>query len=420
MWQVLGKLWFLYLSVSIFILGRGVMSSYIPLRGDVEGFSISSIGLLQGGNFFGFAIGAYLVPPLIRSIGYIRTFGVCAAFVSISPLLQAIKVNADLWLLAQVIFGMGTAGVYIVVESWINEVTPNEHRGKVFSIYILIGMLLLAAAPLLIPVFEVDMQGGVIFLFASMMTSLAFLPLAMAARQTSSHETNETVRLKELYRRSPYGVVGIFLSLLVMGMVIGIFILYINNVGFDAKTALTAMFLYGVGAGIGTYPLGWLSDRMDRRIPILCATFVSMVAFGGIWVSASIINVSVLFVFSFVMGAFLPPLQSLFASHINDRLKQHEMSSVASWLTLAFAVSGAIGSIVVGWFMQWFGLYMFPIIAMGTLVISMVLCTHAMIVRKAVRTVDRGDFVDVSGVSPTVVGQGVYDTYEDEKTDSKT
>ncbi len=408
MLHIIGRLWFLYFSVSVFVLARGIMGSYIPLRADIEGFSITAIGILQGTPFLGIALGGMLSLYMIRLVGHIRTFGVCLSLVSVAPLIQAMYTDIYWWVFAQIIFGYGTAGVYVVIEAWINHACPNVHRGKVFSVYSLLLVVIYALSPLVIN--AVGITKETLFLIASIVTSLAFLPVALVARESPEQDYNARIGLATLYTRSPYGVCGILLCLFAIGVFNSVFVVYAINMGFDSKYALLSMVVFGVGSAVFMYPLGWVSDRMDRRRVICCASFLSVLGCMGIIYAGIVKQPPILLLSVFVIGAFMAPLHPLITSHINDRLKQHEMSSVAAWLILAFATMGGFGTIVVGVLMDTVGSFVLPWILLSVLSINTLYCVHAMRTRRSVSEQYRGDFVGVTTMSTTSLRQGVFDS----------
>ncbi len=412
MFYIVGRLWFLYFSVSIFVLARGIMGSYIPLRADIEGFSITAIGILQGTTFLGIALGGMISLYMIRLVGHIRTFGVCLSLVSVAPLIQAMQIDVYWWVFAQIIFGYGTAGVYVVIEAWINHACPNEHRGKVFSIYSLLLVVIYALSPLIIN--AVDNNTQTLFLMASIVTSLAFLPVALVAREAPEQEYSERISLKTLYARTPYGVKGILLALFAIGVFNSVFVIYAINMGFDSTYALLSMLVFGVGSAVSTYPLGWVSDRMDRRRIICLSSFCSVLGFVGIIYAGIVKQADILLVSVFLVGAFMAPLHPLTTSHINDRLKQHEMSSVAAWLILGFATMGGFGAIVVGVLMDIVGSFIMPWILLAVLFVNTLYCLYTMRTRKSVSEQYRGDFVAVTTMSTTSLRQGVFDSEDSE------
>ena len=411
MLSIINRVWFLYASVSIFVLGRGIMGSYIPIRADIEGFSITLIGILQGTTFLGIALGSMLTLRMIQSVGHVRTFGVCAALVSIGPLIQAMDVYIYSWIFAQIIFGYGTAGMYIVIEAWLNHASPNEHRGKVFSAYSLIIVAVYALSPLIINM--VEQKSNALFLLASIITSLAFLPVALVARESPEQEYSERISLKNLYNRSSYGVRGILLCMFTIGVFNSVFIVYVTNMGFDVKYALLSMFVFGIGSAVFTYPLGWISDRMDRRRVISFSSLLASIGFAGTIYAGLLKDSSILLGSVFIIGAFMAPLHPLITSHINDRLKTHEMSSVAAWLVLGFAMMGGLGTIVTGIIMDFVGYFVLPWLLMCMLFGNALYCVYAIRSRPAVSEELRGDFVNVTTMTTTSLQQGVFDSDEE-------
>ena len=415
---ILSNIWLLFLSIGILLFSRGVFNVLIGVRLEDEGYSVTAISIVQSMFLAGFLFAVFTIPKILRQIGHIRVFSVCASFASIVPLIQLLYVDPILWSIAQLIFGFGIAGAYIVIEGWINEATPNEYRGKIFGLYTLTTVLITAMAPLLIG--PISPSGNTLFLMASIFSSVAFIPIALMARWTPSFEKVEMMKFSTLYKRTPYGVISFAISMLVYNILFSLLAVYTIKVGMEISVATTSYLLMGLMSAVTIYVLGYFSDKMDRRYTIIFASIMGLVSMVGVSISAELQNKTLYLISAGFSGAFIYPLYSLIVSHINDRLKPTEITSAASWTIFLSSTCGFAGVILTGPIIDYFGAIAFPIIMIILLGFNIVYGLYRITQRDGVDSEDQGQFVNipVSGTS-TAIDDELFVDYTEVKIKKK-
>ena len=415
---ILSNIWLLFLSISILLFSRGVFNVLIGVRLEDEGYSVTAIAIVQSMFLVGFLFSVFTVPKILKKVGHIRVFSVCASFTSIVPLIQLLYVDPILWSIAQLIFGFGVAGAYIVIEGWINEATPNEYRGKIFGIYTIITFLTTAIAPLIIG--PISPSSPTIFLLASILSSLAFVPVALMARWTPSFETVEMMKFSRFYKRTPYGVISFGVSMFVYNILFSMFAVYTIKVGMELSVATTSYLVMGITSIITIYGLGYISDKMDRRYIIILTSFLGAVSLFGIMIAGQLQDELIYLVAAGLSGAFIYPLYSLIISHINDRLKPTEITSAASWTIFIGSVCGFAGLIVTGPIMDYFGENSFPTMLMALLGFNVIYGLYRLTQREAVDSEDQGQFVNIpAGGTSTTLDDELFVDYTEVKVKKK-
>jgi MFS family permease len=334
--------WALFLGIAMIMLGNGLQGSLLGLRATVEGFATATTGFVMSGYYVGFLLGSSLTPKLVKRVGHIRVFTALASMASAAVLLHAVFITPAAWMAMRIVTGFSYAGLYVVAESWLNDRATNETRGQLLSVYMVIMLGGMGSGQLLLNV--ADPAGFQLFILVSVLVSAALVPIALTAFAAPNFSAPSHVGVKRLYGISPLGVFGAFGTGIAHGAAFGMGAVYARNVGLsvgEISYFMAAPFLGGVFPFLGgvllQWPIGHLSDRVDRRRIIAIVTFVAaIVAFAAIPVSGQ--STLALLVLMCLFGGMSLPLYSLCLAYTNDHLEPSQM--VAASATLVF-VTGA-------------------------------------------------------------------------------
>lgn len=333
----------LLLSVAILLAGNGLQGTLLPVRASMESFSALDIGILGSSYFLGFALGCFYGPHVVRRVGHIRTFAAIVAIASSVVLIHAIVLQPVIWWLLRAGTGFCFAVLYMVIESWLNEKSTNENRGLVFSIYTIINLTVLTLGQLMLMLDEpTNFQ---LFAFASVLVSLAAVPVALTKAPAPAPIATANIRLRRLYSLSPVAVIGC----LAVGMANGSFWalgpVFAQSGGTSTTDIALFMSITVIAGAIGQWPLGRLSDRMDRRKVIILAcggaalSGMGSVLFAGAWPGA-------VFMFAFSFGLFAFPLYALSVAHMNDFVDPDGYVEASGGLLLVYAMGAVAGPIL--------------------------------------------------------------------------
>jgi len=333
----------LLISVVFLLTGNGLQGTLVPVRGNIEHFGPFEIGLLGTGYFIGFTLGCVFGPHLLVRGGHIRTFMAMASLASVMALVHVIVTEPYVWVGLRATTGFCFAVLYIVIESWLNEKSSNENRGAIFSIYTVINLTVITVGQMMIALD--DPAEFSLFAVASILVSLAGLPLAFAKTESPREVPAFKIRLLKLYRVSPVGVAGCVAIGFANGAFWTLGPVFAQNKGLDITGVGLFMSAVVVGGAIVQWPMGALSDRMDRRHVVLFACLIAI----GVGVAMTFVPLAdarmvYLFGAAFGMGAI--PIYALVVAHTNDHAAPSEMVEVSSGLLLLYGVGAAIGPIL--------------------------------------------------------------------------
>ena len=338
----------LLLSAAILLMGNGLQSTLLPLRAQVEQFATIEIGIVGSAYYAGFAAGCFWGPHLVRRVGHIRTFTAMVAIASVAPLAHNVWVSAVLWWILRAASGFCLATLFMIIESWLNEKATNENRGAIFSAYTIISLTVVTIGQLMINLSTIE--SFVLFSVAAALVSLAAVPLSLSRASAPAQLQSVRIRLRHLYRLSPVGVIGVFLVGMQHGSFWSLGPVFADRIGMETLAITLFMSTAVIGGAIGQWPLGKLSDMIDRR----------KVLIGGC-LAAAAVGLSIRFMYptlghgvlalTLLWGIATFPLYAICAAHMNDYVEEGGFVEASSALLLVFAIGAVLGPLIVSPFM---------------------------------------------------------------------
>jgi MFS family permease len=351
----------LILSFALLLAGNGLQFVAIGLRAATEGFSVQSMGWVSACYFLGFGVGSVLCPALVRSAGHIRAFAAFGSIISGVALAHPLFPNEFAWAFFRLLTGFSFAGLYMVVESWLNARASNELRGRLLAIYGTAVFAGYSLGPLLAQLASSD--GYEVFVIASIMVSFALVPVTLTRASAPVNEPEEASEeepfgLRRLYRETPLGIIGLGLISACQGAFLGLTASFGDLLGLEDKWVTYLMTGAMVAGLLAQFPLGWLSDRFDRRLVIGGFSLLGAAATGFfaffIWASG-VPDPLLLVVFSAVTGMMIFPLYTVLLAYINDRLPVSSLVRAAAALILVYSIGSTAGSPAASYAMEAFG-----------------------------------------------------------------
>jgi MFS family permease len=351
MLKTLAQTWPLLLGVMLLMVGNGVQGSLLGIRGDIEGFSTYQISAVMSAYFVGFLGGTTLAPEMIRRVGHVRVFAALGSLISAVLVLYPVFLDWTAWTVMRIIIGFCFSGIYVCAESWLNNTASNENRGQALSAYMIVQMIGIIAAQGLLS--AGDPSGFTLFIIPSVLVSLAFMPLLLADTPAPTFGTTKRLSFLRLFEVSPLGCVGMLLTGGVFAAMFGMAAVWGTMAGLSV--AQIALFVAATYAGglVLQYPIGRLSDRMDRRQLIFglsaLAAVVMLVA------TVAPLPFTALLLVAVLLGGITNPLYSLLIAHSNDYLGKEEMAAASAGLIFLNGLGAIGGPLATGWLMETIG-----------------------------------------------------------------
>lgn len=345
--QVLSSAWALLLGIGLLMIGNGMQGTLLGIRGAIENFSTFQMSIVMSAYFVGFLGGSRMAPGMIRRVGHVRVFAALASMISAVMILYPTFPNIIVWSLGRVLIGFCFSAVYVTAESWLNNAADNSNRGQALSLYMIVQTLGVVIAQALL--LTADPSGFVLFVIPSILVSIAVTPILLSIMPTPAFDTTKPMSLRTLVNFSPLGAVGMAIVGAIFSAQFGMSSVYGAEAGLSVAQISIFVSSFFIGAVILQYPIGWLSDRIDRRRLVIALCFVGTLAsLLGMFMGE---DFNFLLVSAFILGGMLNPLYSLLIAHTNDFLQHEDMAAASSGLIFINGLGAVMGPIVVGWMM---------------------------------------------------------------------
>ena len=301
--KVFANSWALFLGIGLLMIGNSLQGTLLGVRGKIEAFDPQTMGFVMSAYFIGFLGGSWMAPGLIRRVGYVRVFAALGSLISAAFIIYAVFVTPWAWALMRLVAVLNIA----------------------------------------------DPGGYDLFILMSVVVSISFAPILLSASPAPLSDDTERMTLRELFEASPLGCTGSFLLGGVFASMFGMSAVYAGEIGLSLDQIAVFVSLMYVSALFSQYPIGWVSDRVDRRKVIALVMIIATLASAaGVFFSGSLLAI---YIAAAVLGGMANPLYSLLLAHTNDYLPVSKMASASSGLVFINGVGASFGPIVVGYVM---------------------------------------------------------------------
>lgn len=387
----------LFMSVAFLLMGFGLLGTLVPVRANLNGLSPGGIGLIGSGYYLGFALGCLLGPYFVARVGHIRAFAAFATVAAISALLFPLIENLHLWAVLRAMTGASMSGLSMVIESWLNERSTNNTRGRVFSFYTVINLTVITVGQLLLT--TSDPRTDVLFSVAAILVCLGLLPVVLTTSSAPAPIKPVKLDLRGLYKLSPAGVIGCVCVGLANSVFWALGPVFAQYHHFSAAGVAGFVSLGAIGGAVMQWPIGRLSDRIDRRkVMILCCVMAAATGI-GIALSDRLPSYFV-FGFAFLFGGFAIPVYALSVAHTNDFVTGNNFVEISSGLLLVFGISAVIGPLIASQFAQYTTPSALFFFTAAVHVITAIIMTVRISRRVAIPVQERPSFVSATSTSP--------------------
>ncbi|WP_299009956.1 MFS transporter [uncultured Shewanella sp.] len=331
------------LSLVILTVGGALLNTFLALNLESSGANSFLVGSLTTGYFVGMVVGAFKLEGLILRVGHIRAYSAFASLLAVAAMLHGFYIGFSFWLLLRLIEGFATAGLYIVIESWILGTTNNANRGAFLALYMIAVYLAQAGGQFLLTI--ASHETLMLYCISGILASLSVIPLALSKTVTPIFSEPEPFSIKTMLKMSPSGMSACFVAGMVLGNIYGLYPIFIRHLGYSNSEISTVMGLTIFGGMLFQYPVGRLSDVFSRRSVLAVLAIVSMficlaiisVGHESVWLMGSL---------SFALGGMVFCLYPIGISHACDRVKKQQVVSATQTLLFSWGTGAALGPII--------------------------------------------------------------------------
>jgi MFS family permease len=385
--------WALFTGFGVIVISHGFQGNLLGIRSVIEDFNFIATGVMMSSYFVGFFIGATMVPKLVAKVGHIRVFAAFASMASLSSLIHVVFVDPYVWTLARFLTGFSMIGIFIIVESWLNDRANNKTRGKVLSLYMLITYIGMALGNFLLNVSNPKHYEP--FILISLLFSIALIPILLTKRKPPKFKKTSSIKIKELFKISPFGSVSMFCTGFIFAPIFSLLSVYAVTMKltiFETSLLLVGVMLAGA---LFQWPIGSLSDKYDRRKIIIGSSIAAFIfSLSAIFVSgmgnslpnlfiesavsfnyfSTVMDKTKLFIFVILLAGVTLPLFSLNLALVNDYIPKEKFVAAGGGLNIIFGLGAMAGPVICSTLMYFLGpngffvhllIFLFTIITFG-------------------------------------------------------
>jgi MFS family permease len=357
-----------------------------------RGASASIVGLVSSAYYAGFLIGALFGYRVIDRVGHIRAFSALAALAADAALLHALIGLPYAWAAFRAVIGMAVAGLFVVVESWLNDKSSLETRGRIFATYMVASWAAAGFAPLLLSV--ANPNNPLLFTAVAMAFATAVLPMALTTVGNPEIESRSHFGMLRLFRISPLGVVACFGTGLVSSAFYGMAPVYVEGIGLGARHLSVLLSVAILGGLLVQFPIGWLSDRFGRRpLMLISGVLASCFALAITFFDGS--NFRAILALAFCFSSTTAPFYALGVAQTNDYITPRDFVAASGGLLFAWGLGASAGPSAAGWLMQYSGPNGLFFYLAGVLAVIAVFIVYRMIKRRAMPAALQGNFLPI-------------------------
>lgn len=335
----------------ILILGNSLFNTLVILRLHQQGAASLLIGIMTGVYYLGLALGSFRVEPFIVRVGHIRAFAAFASLLTVTYLLQGIFTQTWVWIVLRIAGGVATAGLFIVIESWLLLLGAADTRGKILALYMISLYAAQATGQFLINLGPVNTL--LLFAVAAIFCALSIIPLVMTKIGQPEIQATSVLNIRTLYRISGTGVLGCLGAGLILGAIYGLLPLVIIDMFKAQHYVAPLMALTIFGGMLLQYPLGKLSDLIERR-KVLMGVTISLGLLSA-FMALTFHNITISTITVFFLGGVTFTIYPMSIAQACDNLQQEDIISGTQGLLLAYSVGAAAGPIIAPLFIHALG-----------------------------------------------------------------
>jgi MFS family permease len=388
------------LSLGLVAIGNGLMFAFIPVRLGAEGFAPTWAGSILTGLSAGGIAGCLMTGWVVRRVGHARAYMLFSALIVLSNVALGVGTYPVLWIVARALYGFAICALFIIAQSWLNDVVANSIRGRVMAIFYVSYVVGLGVGSFLLRFVELSTAAAPLVGIA--FTALSILPVGMTRLAQPPAPEAASIALRRAWRISPVGIAGMLATGGLSMMIAGFTPIHATEKGYSQEQVAALLFAMPLGTLIFQIPFGWISDRTDRRYVLIAAALLVIAAgfaaarFDG----AALATIIAIYV---IWSGASESIYSLSSAHANDRASKDELVHLSSSMLFAWSVSGFVVPGLGTLLTAWYGTQSFMYVAIVIAAIYCLFVVWRVAISRAVPKDETGSFAPMTAQAPLAV-----------------
>jgi len=349
--QITSTLPAIVVSVFLFMMAVGLLNIFLSVRMSLDQVNAQVLGLVMAAYFAGLMAGSLYARYVVARVGHIRSFTAFAAVATISVILHGLLESLTIWALLRAITGFSLAGMYLVIESWLQEIATPRNRSRLFAVYMMSNYLGMAGGQLMLNLS--DPLGIELVLVTALLFALCLIPIALTRAAHPAQIEIAHTDFMNFIRTAPFGSLGSFSS----GMIVGAFLTLAPAWGIQHGLSTSQISVFMALAIIGglmlQWPIGKLSDHYNReRVMMVLGLAVVLLPLGFLFNTGGL---TVTLTSALLFGGIAYSVYPLSVCHANDQTPPGHFVMTATVMLLLYGIGAALGPLLAAMFMWAFG-----------------------------------------------------------------
>ena len=388
------------LSMALVAIGNGLMFAYIPVRLGAEGVDPTWAGLIVTGLSAGGLAGCILTGPLVRRVGHARAFMVLSALIALSNAAVGAGPFPLLWLAARALYGFAICGLFVVAQSWLNDAVENSIRGRVMALFYVAYIAGLGVGYYTLALIDIHAASGPLIGIA--FTALSILPVGLTRLAQPPAPVGASVALRQAWRISPVGLAGMLAVGGLSMSISGFAPIHATAKGYSQEDVALLMSSMPIGTLVLQFPLGWLSDRTDRRYVLIGASALAAVA-GTLALGFDGGALALLVAIYLMWDGASETVYSLASAHAGDRAGKSDLVALSSSLLFAWSLSGFVVPAIVTGLSAFYGTQVFIYVCVAIAAAYALFVTLRVVLARPAPAAETGSFAPMTAQAPLPV-----------------
>ncbi len=393
----------LFTAAFIFLVGNGLLNTLLSARMAFEGFATTTMGIVLSSYYTGLLVGSFVCHRLIQRIGHIRAFTAFAATTTAATLLYGIYLSPWFWSLLRFSSGITTFGLFVVIESWLNECSESHHRGRVFSIYMTLTYMGIGIGQQLLNMGNID--GQKLFVIAGIVFALCLVPVSVTNGVHPNLPETKPYRFMSIFRKAPLGMLGCLVAGLTNSAFYAMMPVFCTAIGLSLHQLSWIMTLTVFSGLAAQWLVGTLSDRFDRTI-VLAVVATAIAAVSGVMFINGVTSFGKLALGMGLFGALLFTVYPLSVARAHDIFGGQDVVAVSAGLLFAYSIGASVSPLLASGVMTLLdsplGLFVFWGLISGTLAVVTIYLRKLEKVQ-LIPVAEQVSFVPMKSTSPVIM-----------------
>jgi len=331
-------------SVGIFCIAMGLSYPLLSLILEEMGVSASMIGLNTSMTPLGMILSSPFVPGLARRYGAWFLTVTCFCITAVMFFLLTVFRDLIFWFPLRFFLGIAINVIFIISESWINQLAIPKIRGRIVGIYVTVAAAGFALGPMILIVS--GSHGWMPFILGIIVILVALPILIQAKEHLPEFDSEESYSILSFLSFAPLLLFSVASAALFEQVTLSLLPIYGLRHGLSESASSLVLGTLIVGNVFIQIPIGWLADLISRRVLLIILSFIAVL--GSILLPILIGGSKLLWPMLLIWGAVSYGTYTVALVELGDRFSGAALVAGCGAFSMMWGIGGTLGSPIAG------------------------------------------------------------------------